>query len=123
MSLSFVPVVLLVGGVVLVGWGLRRRRALGVLPQGWTRVVGTLLESGGTRRVDYAAPDGRRLRLQVPAGVEVPPGDVDVLVDPKDPSRARLAVVDREAERLVRTLLLTGAVGVVLAAVTAVAFV
>lgn len=123
MSLSFVPVVLLVGGVVLVAWAVRRRQALRLLPQDWVPVTGTLLESGGTRRVDYPAPDGRRLRLQVPAGVVVPDGDVDVLVDPRDSSRARLAVVDREAERLVRTLLVTGAVGLVLAAVTAVAFV
>jgi hypothetical protein len=121
-SLSFVPVVLLLGAVVLIAWGLRRRRALRLLPRDWVPVTGALLASGGTRRIDYAAPDGRRLRLQVPAGVEVPDGDVEVLVDPTDSSRARLAVADREAERLVRTLLLTGGVGLVLAAVTAVAF-
>ncbi|MET0767138.1 MAG: DUF3592 domain-containing protein [Aeromicrobium sp.] len=122
MSLSFVPVVLLVGGVVLVAWAVRRRQAVRLLPQDWTPVVGQAVEIGGTCRVEYRAPDGRRLRLQVPSGVEVPPGDVEVLLDPHDASRARLAVADREAARLVRTLLMTGAVVLVLAAVTAVAF-
>jgi hypothetical protein len=122
-SLSFVPVVLLVGGVVLVAWALRRRQALRLLPQDWTPAVGHVVGSDGTRRVEYAAPGGRRLRLQVPPGLEVPDGEVEVLLDPRDASRARLAVADREAERLVRTLLATGAVALALAAVTAVAFV
>ncbi|AXT86163.1 hypothetical protein C6I20_13900 [Aeromicrobium sp. A1-2] len=123
MSLSFVPVVLLVGGVVLLAWAVRRRQALKLLPHDWVRVTGTVLDVGGSRRVEYAGQGGRRLRLQVPPGVEVPDGEVDVLLDPHDSSRARLASVDRAAADLVRTLFVTGAVALVLGALAAVAFV
>lgn len=123
MDLTFVPVVFLVGAVVLVGWGLSRRQALGVLPQDWRRVTGTVIEIGGSPRVEYASGDGRRLRLPVPPATTLLPGSsVELLVDPTDASRARLAEIDREAERLVRLLIGLGIGSLVLAALAAVAF-
>ncbi|AWB91049.1 DUF3592 domain-containing protein [Aeromicrobium chenweiae] len=114
MPILVVPVAFLAGGAVLVWWALRRRRALALRPSGWLPVTGTLVGAGASRRVEYVSPDGRRLRIQVPAGVPLPDeGPVEVLLDPRDPSRARLAEPDVVAVRLVRQLLLLGIVSLV----------
>ncbi|MGA8987965.1 DUF3592 domain-containing protein [Aeromicrobium sp.] len=123
MSLTLIPVALLVLGAVLVGWGLRRRAALGLLPGGWLPVTGTVVDAIDRTRIEYRTPDGRRLRLQAPVGAAYTAGaEVEILVDPQDPSRARLAEVDDIASRLVVGLVALGTVLLVIGALAAVAF-
>jgi hypothetical protein len=125
MSVSLLPLSLVVVGGWLVWWGLRRRGILEHLPRDWRRVTGTVVDAGdGVRRpprIEYVAPDGRRLR--VPGPMSLPCGvgdDVGVLIDPSDPTRARLDLTAGEAARVVRLLLVTGGVLLVVGVVTAV---
>ncbi|MCW2829527.1 MAG: hypothetical protein JWP31_219 [Aeromicrobium sp.] len=123
MSLQALPVVLLAGGVVMIAWALRRRQALSRLPRDWLRVAGRIVEVGGSTRVEYAAADGRRLRLNLPPGRSgQDDGEVAVLVDPRDASRARLVADDVAAARLVRMLLGLGLTFLVLGVLAVVAF-
>lgn len=126
MGLSFLPIVLIAVGAWLTGWGLKRRRALGGVPGDWRRVAGTVIDTGdgSTRapRIEYRTPDGRRLRVEGPPSTPFTVGDeVAVLLDPADPTRARLDLTDQEAARVVRLLLATGGVVLVIGGVTAVA--
>ncbi|MRK02623.1 hypothetical protein GEV27_13970 [Aeromicrobium sp. S22] len=119
MPITLVPAGFLVGGAVLVWWAWTRRRALALRPSDWLPVTGSVVGSGASRRVEYLSPEGRRLRIQVPEDALVPAdGPVGLFVDPRDPSRARLAEPDRVAARLVRQLLLLGVVMLVVGAVT-----
>lgn len=125
MNLDLAPFVLLAGGLALVAWGWRRRQALGILPRDWLAVNGTSVATGDGQPglVEYRTPDGRRLRLPVPAGVSFEPGDdVRVLVDPRDGSRARLVAGEELAARVARNLMLLGGSILVLAALAALAF-
>jgi hypothetical protein len=119
-------VLLLVGGW-LVWWGIRRRSALGRLPDGWRRVTGSVIDVGDggdtPPRIEYRTPDGRRLRVPGPMATPFEVGqEIAVLIDPADPTRARLDLTEREAARLVTLLVSVGAVLLLLGAVTAVAF-
>lgn len=121
MSVSFVPLGLLLLGGWLVWWGLRRRGALDHLPDDWRRVAGTIVDvgdgAGRPPRIQYLAPDGRRLRVPGPPGMPFAVGDeVPVLIDPTDFSRARLDLTATEARRVVVLLLSTGGVLVAIGA-------
>lgn len=125
MSVSLLPVVLIVVGAWLVWWGFTRRGALGGLPDGWRRVAGTVIDVGDGAsmppRIEYRAPDGRRLRIPGPPATQFRVGqEVAVLLDPVDATRARLDLTEREAERLVRLLIGLGALLLVIGLVTAV---
>lgn len=127
MGLTLIPAILIVAGGTLIAWGLRRRGALGRLPQNWSRVVGTVIDTGNGRttppRIEYRAPDGRRLRILGPLATPLTVGEeITVLIDPADATRARLDLTENEAARVVRLLIGTGAVLLVLGAVTAIAF-
>lgn len=122
------PLMLLLVGGWLLGWGLKRRRSLGGLPDGWRRTPGAVIDVGDgvnvPPRIEYRTPDGRRLRLSGPMATPFTVGqEVTVLLDPADPTRARLDLTEREAARLVRLLVLVGAVLLVLGGVSALAFV
>ena len=124
MSASLLPLTLVVVGGWLIWWGLRRRGALEHLPQDWLRVVGTVVDAGdGTARpprIEYVAPDGRRLRVPGPVTAPFALGDeIGVLIDPSDATRARLDLTAQEAARVIRLLLVTGGLMVVVGAVTA----
>ncbi|MCW2783900.1 MAG: hypothetical protein JWP74_417 [Marmoricola sp.] len=126
MGLSLLPIILIVVGAWLAGWGLKRRRALGGLPGGWRRVAGTVIDTGDGSarppRIEYRTPDGRRLRIEGPPATPFSVGDeVAVLLDPADPTRARLDLTEREAARLVTLLIATGGIVLVIGAVAAVA--
>ncbi len=70
--------------------------------------------------VAYLTPDGRRVELRGTLDPTYVVGqDVEVLVDPVDPTRARLVEADRAAALVVR-ILLSLAVGFALATVLAV---
>ena len=124
-SESLLPLTLVVVGGWLVWWGLRRRGALEHLPQDWRRVAGTVIDGGDGAsrppRIEYVAPDGRRLRVPAPMSLPFGVGDeVGVLIDPSDPTRARLDLTAQEAARVVRLLLVTGGVLLVVGVVTAI---
>lgn len=124
--MSFVPPFLLVVGGWLVWWAARRRGELRHLPDDWTRLTGTVIDlgdgAGRPPRIEYLAPDGRRLRVPGPMTLPHEAGDeISLLVDPSDPTRARLDLTAREAARVVRLLFVTGAVLVVLGGVTGIA--
>lgn len=124
MSVSFVPLGLLAVGAWLIWWGLRRRGAVSHLPQDWRRVPGTVLDLGDgvsrPPRIEYGAPDGRRLRVPGPMSLPYGVGDeIAVLIDPADPTRARLDLTEREAGQVLKLLLGTGAVLVVVGALMA----
>lgn len=126
MSVSLLPVALISVGAWLFWWGLRRRGALDHLPTDWRRVVGMVVDvgDGAARppRIQYLAPDGRRLRVPGPLGISTAIGDeMAVLIDPTDFSRARLDLTQHEAVRLVRMLLGLGGVMVVVGVILAVA--
>jgi hypothetical protein len=126
MGLSFLPAILVAVGAWLTWWGLRRRRALRPVPGGWTRVIGTVIDAGDGEatapRIEYRAPDGRRLRVPGPLSTPFARGEeVAVLLDPADPSRARLDLTEQEAVRLVKLLIATGLVVVAIGAIIAVA--
>jgi hypothetical protein len=127
-TVSVLPFGLLVVGAWLIWWGLRRRGALDHLPHDWPRVAGRVTDPGDgssrPARIEYVAPDGRRLRVPGPASVTFGLGDeVGVLIDPDDPTRARLDLVAREATHVVRLLLGSGTVLIVLGAATAIALI
>lgn len=122
--MTLLPVVLIVVGGWLAGWGFMRRRALGGLPDGWRRVVGTVIDLGNgdtaPPRIEYRTPDGRRLRVPGPMATPFTVGDeVAVLIDPTDVTRARLDLTEREAVRVVQLLIGVGAVLLVLGVVGA----
>lgn len=124
MSVSIIPLALILVGGWLLWWGLRRRGALEHLPQDWRRVVGTVVDTGDgvarPARIEYLVPDGRRLRVPGPIAMPVAVGDeVGMLFDPSDPTRARLDLTAQEAARVVRLLLATGGVLLALGLVTA----
>lgn len=126
-SLPVIPLLLLVAGAWLLGWGVRRRGAAGAMPDGWQRVAGTVVDPGdGTSRpprIEYRTPDGRRLRVPGPMTTRFTADEqVDVLIDPRDASRVRLDVTERDAARLVVLLIGTGAILLLLGIVTAIAF-
>ncbi len=126
-SVSLLPLVLLLIGAWLVWWGIRRRRALGRMPDGWRRIAGSVIDLGDgvstPPRIEYRMPDGRRLRVPGPTATPFTMGqEVSVLVDPADATRVRLDLTEIEAVRVVRLLIGTGAVLVLLGAVTAIAF-
>lgn len=125
MGLIVLPLILLLAGGWLTGWGIRRRRYRGA-PQGWRRVTGTVVDTGdgiaAPPRIEYRTPDGRRLRVPGPMSPSFAVGDeVAVLLDPADPTRARLGLADREASRVVRLLLVSGVTLLVVGAGIAVA--
>jgi hypothetical protein len=125
-SISLFPFGLLLVGGWLVWWGLRRRTSLGQVPTDWRRVQGAVIDAGDgvavPPRIEYRLPDGRRLRVPGPLATPFAVGDeVSLLIDPSDPHRARLDVTEREAVKLVRILLATGAVLVVTGAVIGIA--
>lgn len=127
MGLTIIPAILLLTGAALIGWGLTRRRSLGGLPSDWRRVAGTVIDAGDgvttAPRIEYRTPDGRRLRVPGPLATPLAVGDeVAVLIDPKDPKRARLDMTEQEATRVVRTLIACGVVLLVLGALTGFAF-
>ncbi|MCL3817432.1 DUF3592 domain-containing protein [Aeromicrobium wangtongii] len=126
MSLIVLPLILLLAGGWLAGWGIRRRRAQPAVPDGWRRVVGTVIEVGDgvarPPRIQYRAPDGRRLRVPGPSATPLAVGDeIAVLLDPADYTRARLELTTLEGTRVVRLLIASGAVLLVIGAVGAVA--
>jgi hypothetical protein len=126
-SPSVLPLVLLLVGGWLVWWGLRRRKGLGKQPTGWRRMAGSVIDVGDgvvvPPRIEYRTPDGRRLRVPGPMATPFTVGEeVAVLVDPTDPTRARLDLTEREAERVVTLLLAVGAVLLVLGALSGIAF-
>lgn len=116
----YVAVALLVGGVIAVALGVRWRSELALEPRGWSAVDGTIVDvrrsPGGPDEyfpvVEYLAPDGRRLRLHGMASGQAASGQtgqvVQVLVDPADASRARLAEAYRGAGSLARTSIVGG---------------
>lgn len=117
---------LLVGGW-LVWWGVRRRGALGTLPDGWRRVSGSVIDVGdgvaAPPRIEYRTPDGRRLRVPGPMATPFAVGqEIAVLIDPLDPTRARLDLTEREARRLVVLLIAVGAVLLALGGLSVIAF-
>lgn len=125
MSISLFPFALLLVGGWLVWWGLRRRGSLGRVPTDWRPVQGTVIDVGDGEtvppRIEYRIPDGRRLRVPGPLATPFALGDeVAMLLDPADPTRARLDITEREAVRLVAILVATGAVLVVAGAVLAI---
>lgn len=127
MSVALLPVLLLIAGAWLLGWGFRRRGELGELPDGWRRVHGTVIDlgdgAGAPPRIEYRTPDGRRLRISGPLATSFTVGqELDVLIDPEDASRARLEVAEREAVRVVRLLIGAGVVLLLIGASTAIAF-
>ncbi len=127
MGLELLPVLLLVVGATLIAWAFQRRRVLSRQPQGWPQVTGKVVDVGdGAKvppRIEYRTFDGRRLRIPGPVGGLWTVGDeVDVLLDPADPTRARLALGQREAARVVTLLTWTGGVVLVLGLVMAAAF-
>jgi hypothetical protein len=126
-SPSLLPLVLLLTGGWLVWWGLRRRRGLGGLPDGWRRVAGSVIDLGDgvntPPRIEYRTPDGRRLRVPGPMATPFKVGqEIAVQVDPRDPSRARLDLTEHEAARLVTLLLAVGVVVLLLGGLMAIAF-
>lgn len=126
LPVALLPVALLTVGAWLVWWGLRRRGALDHLPTDWRRVTGTVVDvgDGAARppRIQYLAPDGRRLRVPGPVGISTAVGDeMAVLIDPSDFSRARLDLTQHEAVQLVRLLLGLGGLMVVVGAILGVA--
>jgi hypothetical protein len=125
-NVSLVPMALLVLGGWLVWWGLRRRRGQVRLPDGWLRIDGTVIDVGDGAavppRIEYRSPDGRRLRVPGPMATPFTVGQaIAVLVDPSDPTRARLDLTDQEAARLVVLLVTVGIVLLLLGAVSAAA--
>ncbi|MET1037132.1 MAG: DUF3592 domain-containing protein [Aeromicrobium sp.] len=126
-SPSLLPLMLLLVGGWLVGWGFRRRGALGTLPDGWRRITGSVIDVGDGMnvppRIEYRTPDGRRLRVPGPMATPFTVGqEIAVLVDPSDPTRARLDLTEREAVRVVGLLIGVGAVLLLLGGVGVVAF-
>jgi len=126
MGLSFIPVILVLVGGWLAGWGLRRRRALGRVPEDWRRVTGTVIDAGDGAtvppRIEYRTPDGRRLRVPGPMATPFAVGDeVAVLLDPSDSTRARLDLTEQEAARVVTLLIATGALVLAIGVVTGIA--
>jgi hypothetical protein len=121
------PLVLLLVGGWLVWWGLRRRGGLGTLPDGWRRITGTVIDVGDgvdvPPRIEYRTPDGRRLRVPGPMATPFTVGqEVAVLVDPRDQTRARLDLTEREAVRLVLLLIAVGTVLLLMGVVGVIAF-
>lgn len=95
------------------------RRSLNRLPAHWQLVTGTVVESEPPQLVTYLTPDGRRVQLRGTLDPTYAVGQsVEVLVDPVDPTRARLVEADRAAARVVRTLMTLG-VGFAVATVLA----
>lgn len=126
-SPSVLSLILLLAGGWLVWWGLSRRAAASALPDGWRRVPGTVIDTGdgvaAPPRIEYRTPDGRRLRVPGPMSTPFTVGQqIEVMIDPTDPTRARLEITEREAVRLVGLLVGVGAVLLVLGGVTAIAF-
>ncbi|MET0447856.1 MAG: DUF3592 domain-containing protein [Aeromicrobium sp.] len=126
-SPSVLSLLLLLVGGWLVWWGLRRRGALGGLPEGWRRVSGSVIDVGdgavAPPRIEYRTPDGRRLRVPGPMATPFTVGqEVAVLIDPTDPTRARLDLTEQEAVRVVWLLIGVGAVLLVLGGLSAIAF-
>lgn len=124
--ISLIPFALVALGGWLVWWGLRRRHQRVTMPQGWLQVIGVVIDVGAgpaiPPRIEYRAPDGRRLRVPGPPTSDFAIGDeVLVLLDPLDPSRARLDVTEREAQLVVSMLVGTGAVLLVIGLVTGIA--
>lgn len=125
-SISLFPPLLVGLGAWLIWWGLQRKTHRSELPQDWNRVTGTVLDVGDgvttAPRIEYRTPDGRRLRVPGPLEHPFEAGDeVTVLIDPTDPRRARLDLTEREAVLVVRLLVVTGAVLLLVGAVTGVA--
>ncbi|MBC7633316.1 DUF3592 domain-containing protein [Aeromicrobium sp.] len=127
-NLAFIPLVLLVGGAVFLVNGLRWRRQLGHHPRDWVAVSGTIIEvrrGGGDDEVrfpvvEYRGPDGLARRVH---GAESAVPDlhrkgekVQVLLDPSNPRRARLADLQKGAHTLTTLFLVTGLTLLVLGA-------
>jgi hypothetical protein len=116
-GLEIVPLVLAALAVAFVMWGVQARRGAGDLPDHWRRVSGTVVDASRPQRVMYVTPDGRRVQVRGTLDPTYEVGqDVEVLVDPVDPTRARLVEADRAAARVGRTMLVLGAVFAVAAA-------
>lgn len=123
MLISLIPYAMVAVGAWLIWWGLRRRRARVPLPQGWRTVEGEVIDVGDRKtvppRIEYRA-NGRRLRVPGPTSVRFEIGQrVAVLLDPADPTRARLELTEREAQLVVTMLLVTGTVLLAIGLVTA----
>lgn len=120
MGLALIPAVL--GGITIafVVGALAARRSLNQLPDHWRPATGIVVNAERPQLVAYLTPDGRRVELRGTLDPTYVVGqDVEVLVDPIDPTRARLVEADRAAA-LVARILLTLSVGFGLAAVLAV---
>ena len=129
-NLSFIPVLFLAGGAVLLANGIRWRRELRRQPNDWVEVEGMVVEirRGGADSffpvVQYRGPDGLGRRVHGAASV-VPDlhhegQEVAVLLDPKNPRRARLADLQQETGRLTTQFLVGGPVLLVLGIVAAI---
>ncbi len=123
MGLELIPLLLAVGAVVFVAWGARARRTRGPLPEHWRRTSGTVVDASPPQRVMYVTPDGRRVQLRGMLDPSYAVGQsVEVLVDPVDPTRARLVGADQAASSVARSMLIVGAGFAVAAVVGFIAF-
>ncbi len=123
MGLELIPLLLAALAAVFIAWGVQARRSVGTLPQHWRRIEGTVVDASRPQRIMYVTPDGRRVQLRGMLDPSYEVGQpVEVLVDPVDPTRARLVGADRAASSVARSMLVLGAVFVVSAAVAFVVF-
>ncbi len=120
MGLELIPAVL--GGITIafVVGAVAARRSLNKLPAHWKPITGTVVEPERPQLVTYLTPDGRRVQLRGTLDPSYVVGqDVEVLVDPVDPTRARLVEADRAAVSVARLFVIL-AIGFGLATVLAV---
>lgn len=123
MGLELIPLLFAVGAAVFVAWGAQARKTVGTLPEHWRRIEGTVVDASRPQRVMYVTPDGRRVQLRGMLDPSYEVGQrVEVLVDPVDPTRARLVGADRAASSVARSMLALGAVFAVAAVVAFIAF-
>ncbi|MGJ9423186.1 DUF3592 domain-containing protein [Aeromicrobium sp. CF3.5] len=123
MGLELIPLLFAAGAVAFVAWGARARRSVGTLPEHWQRTSGTVVDASRPQRVMYVTPDGRRVQLRGMLDPSYAVGQsVEVLVDPVDPTRARLVGADQAASSVARTMLLLGVVFAVAAVVAFIVF-
>lgn len=119
MGLELIPLLFAAAAAVFVAWGARARQGVGTLPEHWRRIEGTVVDASRPQRVMYVTPDGRRVQLRGMLDPSYEVGQsVEVLVDPVDPTRARLVGADRAASSVARSMLVLG-VGFAVAAVVA----
>jgi hypothetical protein len=102
---------------------VRTRRAAGNLPEHWLRLPGTVIDASRPQRIAYVTPDGRRVQLRGTLDPSYEVGQVvQVLVDPVDPTRARLVGADHAALSVGRTMIVLGTGSLLLAVVAFIVF-